>query len=219
MDKKYTDITVIIDKSGSMSPLTEGTISGFNEFLKEQQGVEGKATLTLVQFDNEYEVTCSGQDIREVKELDTNTYVPRGTTALYDAVMRALDEMEARHKKLKKKSRPGQNVVVIITDGHENASSDFAGPEGAEKVQARIKKLQEDKDWKFTFFGANIDAKLAAGQLGIASQFAVQYQSTNHSVARSFATASSTIGSYRGGNDYSVDQSLMNEDNDQDSSN
>ncbi|MGO9712554.1 MAG: VWA domain-containing protein, partial [Polyangiaceae bacterium] len=85
-----THITVVLDRSGSMSSVAADAVGGFNTFLAQQQKLPGAATMTLVQFDHEYQVVHEALNLRDVVPLTKETFVPRGQTALYDAVGRAV---------------------------------------------------------------------------------------------------------------------------------
>lgn len=47
-------INFVLDKSGSMDIIRAATISGFNEFLGDQQREGGEARMTLTLFDTEF---------------------------------------------------------------------------------------------------------------------------------------------------------------------
>lgn len=96
MKQNYGDITVVLDRSGPMGPLTNEDIGAFNTFVDEQKQVELDATFTPIQFDARYEVNCWAINIQDAKHLDTNTYVPRGMTALFDAVGKAISSTGKR---------------------------------------------------------------------------------------------------------------------------
>ncbi len=125
MNKNLTAIAYILDRSGSMQSMVEPAIAGFNRFLDDQRKAPGHARLTLVLFDDQYEVPCQSLPIEEVTELDTTTYVPRGTTALLDAIGRTIEELGQRLAATPEPERPGQVIVAIFTDGLENASLQF----------------------------------------------------------------------------------------------
>lgn len=188
----FTEIIVVLDKSGSMNPIKFDTIGGFNEFLKEQQGVEGKANLTLVQFDTSYEFTYRGVDIQEAKELSDNTYRPGGMTALLDAVGRGIIETENRITDMKKK--PDQVIFMIITDGYENSSLEFT----REQIAKLVKDKQDVEKWDFLFVGAGIDSFGEAGSLGMKTNSTANYDKSN--VVQAYAAMSSNIKSYRSTN-------------------
>lgn len=154
-----TEIICILDRSGSMSSMLTETIGGFNSFISEQQKVKGKAKVTLVQFDNVYEVLYAGVKLKDVPLLDTNTFKPRGMTALLDAIGKTLTEQKAR---IETEKWADKVIVVILTDGHENASQEFS--------TANVKHLTQvaqTEGWSFIYLGANQDAIEAAQKFGI----------------------------------------------------
>ena len=69
MNDNMTDISVVLDRSGSMGRVRSDTIGGFNTFLKGQKEAPGTAVLTLVQFDHEHDIVYRGIDIQQVPEL------------------------------------------------------------------------------------------------------------------------------------------------------
>jgi hypothetical protein len=163
MNKNKTEIAFILDRSGSMSCMTEPAIAGFNRFLQEQQDAPGEANLTLVLFDDEYLVPHCSVAIADVPPLDTTTYVPRSMTALYDAIGRTVVDLGKQLSALPEKDRAGQVIVAIFTDGLENASTDY----DLAKISKMIKHQQKSYNWTFLFLGANQDAIATAGQMGI----------------------------------------------------
>lgn len=154
-----TEIICILDCSGSMGSMLTETIEGFNSFIDEQKAVKGKAKVTLVQFDNKYEVIYSGVKLKNVPVLDTNTFKPRGMTALLDAIGKTLTEQKER---ITNEKWADKVIVVILTDGHENASQEFK----TDTVK-KLTKDAQDEGWSFVYLGANQDAIVAAQQFGI----------------------------------------------------
>src|SRR5574343_1127027 len=100
MGKEATDILCIVDRSGSMSAIKSDAIGGFNSFLERQKQEPGDARMTLVQFDNEYEEVFVDKNIADVPPFTTSTYLPRGTTALFDAVGKAITSLMERRGKM-----------------------------------------------------------------------------------------------------------------------
>jgi len=158
-----TEIAFILDRSGSMGGYTEAAIAGFNQFLRDQQETEGIARLTLVQFDDRYEVPIDNIPVSEVVGLNTETYQPRGMTALIDAIGRTIKSFRKRIKALPKKHRPGKVIFAIFTDGQENASRRFSWQE----IAYAIRKRRDKDGWEFLFLGANQDAIATAAQMNI----------------------------------------------------
>ena len=155
-----THITMVLDRSGSMGKIASDAEPAVNKFVEDQKKVVGKCTFTLVQFDNKYEIPYNGVDIQEVKEIKLR---PRSMTALLDAVGRAINETGEFLDKMKEEDRPDKVIVVIMTDGLENASCEFKKGQ----VNGMVKHQQEVYNWEFVYLGANQDAFKEAQDLGI----------------------------------------------------
>ena len=171
MNDRLTEIAFILDRSGSMASMVEPAIAGFNSFLRDQQQAEGDARLTLVLFDDDYLLPCASLPVAEVVELDTTTFVPRGSTALLDAIGRTIDELGARLAKIPEPERPGQVVVAILTDGEENSSTRFTWQDIARKIGHQEKHYA----WQFLFLGANQDGIATAARMGVAAANSATY--------------------------------------------
>lgn len=173
-DRNLTEIVAIIDRSGSMVNLVTETISGYNAFLEEQKKTGGKAKITLVQFDDQYQIDYEGVDVNDAAPLTTETYVPRGWTALNDAVGRTIVAVGERLAKTPEDERPGQVIFLVITDGEENQSTEYKDPV---KVAEMVKHQTEKYNWAFSFMGggdANFQ-KQQANRLGFKSANTYNY--------------------------------------------
>lgn len=159
---KKTEIIVILDRSGSMYEIANDAIGGFNSFIESQKAVEGEATVTLVQFDDQYEVVYENIPLMEVKPLTNETFKPRGGTALNDAICKTIGNINRRnfcsvcHGDTKR-------IVAILTDGEENSSKEFS----ADKVKEMITHQREEHKWEFIFLAANQDAFATGAIYGI----------------------------------------------------
>jgi Mg-chelatase subunit ChlD len=171
MKNHYSEIAFVLDRSGSMEGCREAAIEGFNAFLHEQQQTEGLAKLTLILFNDEYLVPIDGLPVAEILPLNDDSYVPRGSTALLDAIGRTIDELGARLAALPEQDRPGQVIVAILTDGLENSSQNCTWQE----IARVIKQQTEQYRWTFLFLGANQDAIATAAQMSIAASNAAGY--------------------------------------------
>lgn len=171
MRKDLTDITVIMDRSGSMSSIKAEAEGGLNSFIEKQKALPGEANFTLVQFDTEYEVVHRGIPIKEVPKCFLE---PRGWTALLDAVGKTINDVGFRLSALPESYRPGLVTIVILTDGQENYSKEFK--------QDQVRKMVEHQSsvykWQFIYLGANQDAFLVAKNLGIDLGDAANYSPT-----------------------------------------
>jgi hypothetical protein len=182
-----TEIAYLLDMSGSMSPHAGAAVAGFNDFLREQQEVEGIARISLVLFDDQYELPIDNLPAGEVCAIDTSLYRPRGTTALLDAIGRTIKDFRTRIKALPKKARPDQVIFAIFTDGLENASRKYTWQDIAGKIRQRQKK----DGWEFLFLAAGQDAIATAAQMNIHADNAATADSGNRYMTRDSGRAMS----------------------------
>ena len=161
----------ILDRSGSMQGLEEGTIGGFNSMLEKQKREPGEAFVSTILFDDRAEVLHDRIPIREVAPITGRDYWVRGCTALLDALGEAIQHIGNIHKYARPEDVPEHTLFVITTDGMENASRRYS----AQRVKEMIQHQKEKYGWEFLFLGANIDAVETAGHLGIAPDRAVNY--------------------------------------------
>lgn len=156
-----THITFVLDSSGSMSKIRDDTIGGFNSFLSDQRDEAGESTVTLFEFNNSVELHYRDNPIEDANKLSEETYTPGGQTALHDALITAIDDTRS-HVADRAESPPDNVVIVVLTDGKENASET---PQ--EEVREQVKYQREAADWEFLFIGANQDAALTASKMGM----------------------------------------------------
>jgi len=172
MKNDYTHISIVLDRSGSMSAIRDDTIGGFNEFLKRNQAAPGQCTLTLVQFDSTaVETLHDGKPIAAVPPLTQDTYQPRDSTPLYDAVGQTIVRTGDFLHHMAEFQRPSKVIFVIITDGMENASVKF----NSAQVRDMIKHQREAYKWEFVFLGANIDSYAVSQSLNISAKNTMNY--------------------------------------------
>lgn len=179
MNPNLTEILFILDRSGSMAPLTEAAISGFNNFLRDQAAEPGIARLTLLLFDDQFEFHISSLPLPEITPLDTTVYTARGSTALLDAMGTGIDQLGTHLAALPENGRPGTVIVAVLTDGEENASAVYTWAD----VQKRIRHQSEKYNWHFLFLGANQDAIATAAKVGIHAANAATYLADAHGLS------------------------------------
>ena len=183
-----TELIFILDRSGSMAGLESDTIGGFNATITDQKTIDGETRVTTILFDNFFEVLHDRINLQDISLLTNTDYFVRGSTALYDAIALGIHKIENVQKQTKPEGRADKVIMVITTDGYENASR--------ETNAAMLHKMIDDckkEGWEFLFLGADIDAQAAAGAIGIdvsrSSNFMkdkrgvqVQYESLNYAV-------------------------------------
>jgi hypothetical protein len=162
----------LLDRSGSMDECRDDTIDGYNSFIESQKTVGG--TMSLYEFDHEILTVYENVSLEKVVPLTRETFEPRGSTALLDAMGYVL-----------KLNFPRETTVIILTDGEENSSIEY--------TPAHIKDLVESRQtrdgWSFVYLGANQDVVLTANKLGIRTSIGFEIART----PELFVTLSQTI--------------------------
>lgn len=173
------ELVMILDKSGSMHGLEADTIGGFNAMIEKEKKLGIDVRVTTVLFNDKMDRLYEHREIRNVRPLTERTYETGGTTALLDAVGDTILHMEQSGAA----DRQGTKViVVIITDGMENASTEFTKA----KVKELISDKQEKAGWDFIYLGANIDAAEEADAIGVRKANAVTYKNTSSGVRANY---------------------------------
>ena len=158
-------ISFLLDRSGSMAQLADAVVSGYNEFVRSQQRGAGECSLTTVQFDSEdpFEVLVADANIAQVTPWLDGQFHPRGMTPLFDAIGSLLDHAEGLERQRASRGlAPRDQIVVVFTDGLENASRRYA----PDVVFRRIEELKA-VGWTFVFMGANQDSYATGDALGL----------------------------------------------------
>ncbi|HHT48602.1 MAG TPA: VWA domain-containing protein [Firmicutes bacterium] len=194
MKKDLTEIIFLLDRSGSMGGLESDTIGGFNAFLEKQCQLDGETIVTVVLFDDQYEILWNGVKAETVK-LTEKEYFVRGMTALLDAVGKTILDVGYRISRTKEEERPGKVIFVITTDGKENSSREFT----YKKVKELIKHQQEKYGWEFIFLGANIDAAKEADSIGINRENAHNYVASEAGIQEMYCIVHNSVSKLRGG--------------------
>lgn len=179
--KETTYYTFILDRSGSMRDIQKATIDSFNEqigTLKRLQNEypEQKYIVSLVIFDDEIETVVDSKPVNEVALLTESTYGPRGGTALRDAIGKTIADIKIKHGSiLTEQVDSTEAFVVVLTDGHENASKEYS----VESVKNIINEVQEKKNWSITFIGSDQKSITEAKSYGIHSGNMAMFTVTN----------------------------------------
>jgi len=190
-----TDITVVLDRSGSMQSTRDDAMQGFNALVEDQKSIPGEACLSLVQFDDQYQIDYTEQPMAGVPALTRDSYHPRGSTALLDAIGRTIDATAHRVAARPEAERPGKVILVVITDGHENASAKFTAAE----ISAKIAHYRDAYAWEFIFIGSNQDAIMSAAALNIRADRALTYSADRVGTSVAYSVLSSSVSAMRAG--------------------
>jgi Mg-chelatase subunit ChlD len=195
--KDTTLLVLIVDRSGSMESIRTDMEGGIKTLLAEQAAEAGTCLVTLAQFDNVYELVTDGVP---VAELDAFRLVPRGSTALLDAIGRTISHVRAQVEALEPKRRPGYIIVAVVTDGLENASTEWSHLQVMDSVKARIAE-----GWHFTFLGANQDAIKEGRGMGVAADSSLSYTATSVGAREAMSSTSASMRRMRRGESQSLE--------------
>ena len=164
MKKNYLKIIFVIDESGSMHGTESDVIGGFNSFIEQQKTQEyGKIDVTLYKFNDECSRIFNDLPLSEIRSLGSSDYTPGGTTALYDAIGIAVSKADKNNSHLKPEYKPDMVMMVVITDGHENASREY----NSKTVKQLIQDHEKNENWQFIYLGADLNNFSDADELGI----------------------------------------------------
>lgn len=191
MKNNITEMVFILDRSGSMYGAEADVVGGFNSMLKKQKQEEGKAYVTTVLFNDCQHRLHDRLDIGAVPEMKPDDFSTDGCTALLDAVGSTIKHIAHIHKYARAEDVPEKTVVIITTDGLENASRRFT----REQVKKLIEHEKEKYGWEFIFLGANIDAEETAAGIGISADRAVNFNPDDEGLELCFNAVSDVVSS------------------------
>lgn len=188
-------ISVLLDRSGSMAQIADDVVGGFNTYLEEQRRHSGQARVTLVQFDGQdpFEILIDGENLESVDDLDQRRYQPRGNTPLLDAVGSMITKIDAEIVERADAGSPIEDqIVVIITDGYENASREFSAQTISDLVAER-----RERAWTFVFLGADEASIRDSVTIGVAARSTGQWSATKKGTSAMFGKLSKETSKYR----------------------
>jgi uncharacterized protein YegL len=191
IENSILNVAFVLDMSGSMGSIWDATIEGANSYIRDlQQDEEAETTrFTLVIFDDQYEQWHLDVPVADAEFLTRETYIPRGSTALHDAIAKTVSDLDAR---LKSGGRQDEkNLIVVMTDGFENASREYGGEEGRKRLSEMVEAYEKKGNWTFVYLGANdYDVKKTAVNLGMSPGNTTSYSTTHGSTEAVMAMAS-----------------------------
>lgn len=161
MKDKLIHVCFVIDSSGSMSGSEKDVVGGFRKTIEEQKAVkDGECIVSLYEFASGVKQVYLGKKLDEVKDLD---YFVGGMTKLYDGIGTAVDDVGKWLADMDESERPSKNLIVIITDGGENSSTEYS----LKDIKDRIKEQTEKYSWDFIYLGNDLSDAKDANDIGI----------------------------------------------------
>lgn len=183
-DEQPVEIVAILDRSGSMQTIHDDSIGGFNAFLKAQKEIKSPANISVVLFDDKYQVLYDDIDIQKAEPLTSKTYNLSGSTAMNDAIGKTLNKMFSKN--------PAKAIVCILTDGQENASKEYT----TTQVKALIEKAQ-GKGWEIQFLAANQDAFATGASYGMNLKNVANFKADPLGTRTAYANLTASATNYR----------------------
>lgn len=188
MSEDFTALMLVVDQSGSMGVIREESQQALDGLIKDQKEMPGKLSIKLVTFNHR----VSSHNLLSAEHFHGVTLDPEGMTALHDAMGIGITSFDKEIKALEDK--PTNVIVVILTDGMENASIEYATASVKDLVESR-----KNAGWEFVFLGANQDAVFTAKQFGIAKGSALTYTADAEGITESLNATARYLGATRSG--------------------
>jgi len=150
----FFKIVIVLDESGSMATIRNQIIKSLNELILEQKRVKGRpTTFTLVKFNNNVSRIMTNKSLENVQIISHSDYNPNGTTALYDAIGSTIDWF-----------RNEQDVLmVIVTDGEENASTRYT----KSQINRMIDEKKDKNNWTYVYLSSDLNTELQGNNIGL----------------------------------------------------
>ncbi len=188
-------ISVVLDRSGSMTSIADDIVGGFNTFLAEQRRQPGGGRITLVQFDGQdsFELLIDGEDLTDAADLDPARYLPRGSTPLLDAVGHMIARIDQGILARADDGLPIEDqIVLIVTDGYENASQEFDYPTVGGLVETR-----RGRGWVFTFLGVDEASIRDGASMRVSAANTARWEKSGKGSKEMFGRLSTATSGYR----------------------
>lgn len=189
-NKKKTYIALVIDRSGSMMNLHKQTVDGINEqfnvYRRDGDG-GGDTHISLIQFDDQIDTVFDGLAPSELVNWEDKDFQPRGSTAMYDGVWAAINNLKA-----KEETDDTGYLICVISDGYENASKEIT----QETLSKEIKRLQETGKWTFSYMLANQDIHQVSAALNVPVSNFVAYAGSSVGASATWTANSTSTSDY-----------------------
>lgn len=175
MKKSNTFYHIILDQSGSMSDCVNQTLKGLADQRKEILAIanefpDQEIRVGLTVFDHNIELKYSNLSVTELSRMNSFHYQPNGQTALLDAI-----GMSVAATQRLMINEGDSAVIIILTDGYENASKEYSHKQIKELIQAK----EETGKWSFTYLGATLDAVEIARSMNIKAENSFAFEKKN----------------------------------------
>lgn len=176
MKTQKTIYHILVDKSGSMTDCIDQTINGFNEQIAKIREMEVEfpeqlMTIGLTTFNTHVDHLYYMKPVEHAYKMNNENYLPNESTAMLDAMAETMKELSQLQQQSNKEI-PTTVVMVILTDGYENASQRYT----LKNVKEMVEEREASGTWTFSFLGATLDAVDVAEQMSIRRENSIAFE-------------------------------------------
>ena len=146
MKENCKEFIFVIGKSEGMD--AEKMIEGINKIVDTQKKGNDESIFTLAFFNEVCKISASGKSFKEMKKYNKITYVPKGKSALWDAMGYSMDSVGERLSETSDENMPCQVCMIVIGE-NDSASTvyDF------DRIAEMVKVQKYTYKWDFVFYG------------------------------------------------------------------
>lgn len=189
-------IVLVADRSGSMRGKEVDTVGGLNSCIDELKSTKednDNIKVTLKLFDHEQINVWNSVPLETVENFQVSDFIPRGQTALYDAMGDSIKE----YFDMKELDNTAFDscCIYVSTDGYENASKKW----NKNSLKELIKQAEELYNIKVMYLAANQDAILEAASMGISADRAINYNESGEAIEAVYRAAANSAVRTRSG--------------------
>jgi uncharacterized protein YegL len=191
-DKDYTHLAFVVDRSGSMNGIHTDMNGAITKMLADQAKEPGYCVVDITTFDTVIEHPYAGVRPDDVKG---EIIVPRGGTALLDAIGFTVVALGERFAKMDEADRPGQVIIVVVTDGMENSSREYNRPQ----IKALVEEQTDRWGWTFIYLAANVDAFATGSGMGFSRGQTIAFAASGVGTQSVYDSTSNLVSRTRSG--------------------
>jgi len=201
--EENTLVSVIIDASSSMLDHKQDVINAYNDkFLAPLRGAKNAGSILVSAWvfsddgggghSEKCRLLHDFKPVNDGSDLDDNNYHPYGMTPLYECVKNALTGLFAYGETLKQAGSRVKHIMVVFSDGQENASAHGI-------TSAKLKDLSADLLSKETFvlsyvyFGSADEGDAFAEEIGFPAHHRVSVDKNDSEIRRIFGEVSASV--------------------------
>lgn len=195
-----TLVGVAIDASGSMAPYKQDIINSYNtQFLAAlKKAKNANEIFVSTMFFNDRGLSVKDKttvlhgymSVADCPDLKDSDFVTDGMTPLNDGVFQTMSRVVKYGESLLSTGARVRSIVVVFSDGAENASS-----VAAYKVKAMSEDLLKAQEFilSYVYFGDQNEAEKIINKIGFPKKDMITANQTGSDIRRMFGTVSASV--------------------------